>query len=220
LHLLGLLHHREDVHESISSTSRISAGKTSRSPCTPEEDNASAFKSRLGALPAGGAAWLPSDGADAVLVCIAVTGMRLPDSRSATDSSQLRFCSSCIRATFWFDANVNVMRSSVTSIRCACATARLYSVFLTERISASKASFRAFCGATTLRAGATVSLAGASGPAPAASTPAGGATDARVGAGVPLVDALVSRVGATVLLVGAMALLVGAVLLPVGPVIA
>src|SRR5581483_10510282 len=52
LHLLRLLHHRLNVHIAptdpyISSTSRISAGKTSSIACTVDEDIASAFKSRF-----------------------------------------------------------------------------------------------------------------------------------------------------------------------------
>src|SRR5689334_13666994 len=81
------------------------------------------------------------------------------------------------------------MRSSVTSMRCACATARLYSVFLTDRISASSASFKALAGATTFRSGAIVSL---------------------VGAIALLVGADLLAVGAGLLLVGAIALLAGA----------
>src|SRR5688500_18699915 len=47
LHLLGLLHHGLDIHRYISSTSRISAGHTSSTACTVDDDSASAFSSRL-----------------------------------------------------------------------------------------------------------------------------------------------------------------------------
>src|SRR5439155_13287545 len=46
LHLLRLLHHRLDVH-GVSSTSRISAGKTSSIAWTVDDDMASAFRSRF-----------------------------------------------------------------------------------------------------------------------------------------------------------------------------
>src|SRR6185436_18356977 len=81
--------------------------------------------------------------------------------------------------------NVNVMRSSVTSMRCACATAREYRVFFTDLISARRTSFKAELGATTSLAGATVS---------------------GVGARLLLVGAMVLPVGAMVFLVGAGAL--------------
>src|SRR5687767_10784969 len=87
------------------------------------------------------------------------------------------------------------MRSSVTSMRWACATARLYSVFLLDLISARNLSFSPV-------AGAIVSLVGARLPL--------------VGASLPLVGAMVLLVGATTLRVGATMFLVGATVSPAG----
>src|SRR5215204_6166102 len=85
------------------------------------------------------------------------------------------------------------MRSSETSIRCACATARLYSVFLLERISARNLSFSPAAGAIVSLVGGSVSLVGAS--------------LLSAGASLLLVGASLLLVGASLLLVGATALL-------------
>src|SRR5262245_14399210 len=78
------------------------------------------------------------------------------------------------------------MRSSVTSIRCACATARLYRVFLFDRISARNLSLSPAAD-VTVSVGAGVSAAGAG----------------LLGTGAGLTGATTFLVGATVSLAGA-----------------
>src|SRR5262249_5075169 len=94
LHLLRLFHHLLDVH--ISSTSRISAGKTSSIACTPASASASsrsadffsAVRSTAGCPPpacVSGAALLSTIAPD--------IAMRRPATCCAIDSSHARFCS-------------------------------------------------------------------------------------------------------------------------------
>src|SRR5688572_10938177 len=123
LHLLRLLHHGLDVH--ISSTSRISAGMISSMVCTAEDDMASALRSRF---PAAGASTFGCStfaAATPTSPPTAVTLMRLPAAFSAADSSHARASVHCSRSARCVGENVKVMASSVTSIRCACATTML-----------------------------------------------------------------------------------------------
>ena len=97
LHLLHLLHHLANVHYLISSTSRISAGKTSSIACTPPSASALAFRSASGGAGAGGsiaAAGRGPGGSDALPRAV-VTTTRRPATGSASDSSHCRLASTC-----------------------------------------------------------------------------------------------------------------------------
>jgi hypothetical protein len=94
LHLLRLFHHRLDVH-GVSSTSLISAGKTSSIACTVDEDIASAFRSRFCSGACAELATSDSERVAAAAVAAALnsdpTGILLPATRSAAASSHA-FC--------------------------------------------------------------------------------------------------------------------------------
>src|SRR5262245_6767836 len=131
LHLLRLLHHLLNVH--ISSTSRISAGKTSSMVCTAV--SASAFSRSADFLstcfcadagaPSLGDAGRSDAGAAPASASSAVTEMGRPNASFAVDSSHGRCCSNWSRSARWFAENLKVTRSPATSIFWACATTML-----------------------------------------------------------------------------------------------
>src|SRR6185295_6614295 len=95
LHLLRLLHHLLNIH--ISSTSRISAAKTSSIVCTPASASAcSRSADFLSAACLSPAAWPPAAGGPAAspwAVCTAATAIRRPVTCCAIVSSHARCCS-------------------------------------------------------------------------------------------------------------------------------
>src|SRR6185312_3157675 len=100
LHLLRLLHHLLNVH--ISSTSRISAGKTSSIVCTPASASACArsadFLSAACLSPPGGAPTTAGGAASPSGACAAATAIRRPVTCSASVSSHARCCSKVSRS--------------------------------------------------------------------------------------------------------------------------
>src|SRR5688572_6105764 len=124
LHLFRLLHHGCDVHGSISSTSRISAGNTSSTAWIADEFMASALRSRLSVPPPESAlgAVSAADPAAAAAPWVDSTITRRPTTRSAVVSTHARDCSNCSRSARCVGENTNVTRSPEVSIFCACAT--------------------------------------------------------------------------------------------------
>src|SRR5439155_11495194 len=88
LHLLRLLHHLLDVH--ISSTSRISAGKTSSIVCTPASASACSRNADFLSVTVVADPSSTSFSGVAASTWTAATTIVWPASRWAMDSSQLR----------------------------------------------------------------------------------------------------------------------------------